>query len=528
MDLTQFKTWGSARFTDALLPWVESKRWWLWGFVVICYLSAFNGQWRPQPDAALYLSIGRNIAEGRGYTYLGRPNAVAYPGWPVFIAGAFKVFGSDSLLPVNILITLIALLTVALVYRLVWIHSGRPTAVIVAVGTALTKAFFVYGFELWSDMPFAMGVMAFLAGYEGAVQRPNRPVERLSLPARKCLDWGLLICGLMTAIAMRPTGWPLLVAVAITLVVDAIGRRIRWVTLAGLSTGFLAIAATFVSLSYRSSHGFGDVYTHFVVDRLTGESSTSVLPALLANARSLFEWAASDILFQVRLGPYFNAIIGAIVLLLGFSLFRYRLLWGLWFCFLLATILAAQETLDRYFLPVLPLLVFAWWKAIVRTNRVGSLPMANLVCVYLLGFGMILNFTKDCGIIFQQRTRPFLTFYDRGTFEAVPEFARQLQKHTQPDAIVFACAPYSRVTAFLSRRYVTNPLEYSFARAGSEKRPIYLIEPLDESTKPKMQSLLKEYGLVEGPALFTTKPSRTLQSFQPALSLHATYRMPMH
>jgi hypothetical protein len=525
MDLKQFKTWADRqpRSSNAILAWADSRRWWLWGFVLVCYLAAFNGQWRMQPDAALYLSIGRNVAEGHGYTYLGRENTVAYPGWPTLIALPFKLAGSHALLAVNILITLIALLTVVMTYRLFLIHSGRPTAVVIAVGVALTKAFFCYGFELWSDMPFALGVMAFLAGYEGAVEKPDRPIAVFRPKIRKITDWSLLLCGLVASISIRPTGWPLLVAVVVALVADAIRGRIRWTMLAILSGVVALLASGFILASSRSSHGIGDVYTRFVLSRFTSNSLSGLASAVMVNTQSLLTWAASDVLFQVRLGPYFNALLSIVVVVLGFGLFRYRLLWGLWFCLLLGTILISQETLDRYFLPVLPLLVFAWWKAIARINRIGPIPWANTVFLGLFGFGALMNLTKVCGIIAQQHERPFLIYYDKGTFAAIPEFASRLSETVPANAIVFGRAPYTHVIAFLSLRAVTSPFEDPLRRAGN--RPIYIMEPVDEPGKTPMRARLESAGLREGPALFIVKPRPGTQVPQPVLSLHGTIRI---
>ena len=60
--------------------------------IALIYLLSFNGQWRVERDSALYLTIGRNLAEGQGYTYHGVPHRLAFPGLPVLFAGTFKLF----------------------------------------------------------------------------------------------------------------------------------------------------------------------------------------------------------------------------------------------------------------------------------------------------------------------------------------------------------------------------------------------------------------------------------------------------
>jgi hypothetical protein len=518
----------SAVLCDALLPWVDAHRWWMFAAMLLTYIAGFNGQWRIQPDAALYLSIGRNLAEGKGFTYLGEPNHLAYPGWPALIAGVMKLFG-QSLLAVNLTATLIALLTVAMVYRLFLLHSGRPTAVVVAVGVGFTKAFYCYGFELWADMLFAFGAMAFLAGYEGIVNSPGRKggdgmaggaVRRSKSISRFMsagwLDSIFLVGGLFIALMTRPTAWPLLLAWGLALPMDAWRGRIRWRSVGVLYAMVCAVGATLL----LGRHQWGDQYARYLLVQLHGSGRHTLWPLVAKNLSSLLTWAASDVLFQVRLGWFCNGLLSVIVLLLGFGLFRYRSVWGFWFCLLLGTILLSQETLDRYFLPVLPLLVFAWWDALVRVNRLLARRWdgmgANLAFVFLLGFGMVMNFTKVCGIIAQQHSRPFLSHYDQGRYEIIPEFSSKLAEQVPSDGIVLIRAPYGRVTAFLSRRMVKGFADVAPSAAGS--RPIYVVEPLDEGTS----QFLHEAHLREGPALFTVSPSAQCGSGGVTMSLRAT------
>src|SRR4051812_15754141 len=53
---------------DRLLIYVDLLRYWILGFTLVALLAGFNGQWRPEPDSALYLTIGRSLAVGQGYS----------------------------------------------------------------------------------------------------------------------------------------------------------------------------------------------------------------------------------------------------------------------------------------------------------------------------------------------------------------------------------------------------------------------------------------------------------------------------
>ena len=519
------KTSGGIQFLhdravcDSVLAFADRHRRALWISVLVFYLLAFNGQWRIQSDAALYLSIGRNLAEGKGFTYLGHPDRLAYPGWPALIAVTFKIFGNNSLFAVNALMLLIALATVAMVYRLFLLHSGRPTAVVISVGVGLTKAFFCYGFELWSDMPFALGVMSALAGYEGVFGSKSKSPK---IPPRqtKWIDVTFLVGGVLIAASMRPTIWPLLAALVFSITFQTFRRQIKWriylaIALLALCIGGIVLA---YSVVHRGGNGFGGIYADYLLNRFSGKSAEAVPHAFSQNFVDLFSWAASDVLFQTRLGAVCNALLSMLVLALGVGLFRYRVLWGSWFCLLLATILVSQDALDRYFLPVLPLLVFAWWDLLVRINRALPMPLGNLVFIGLGLFGGLMNLTKVGGIIVQQRQTPFLARYDHGVHDVTPRFAKLVNEHVGDRAIILAKKPYGRVTAFLSDRCVTNAASTS---AGDLlTHPVFVVEPSDPAT----QNLIRSAGLVEGPALFTVNPSPMHGPWAIALSLHPTKR----
>jgi hypothetical protein len=497
---------------DGVLSFADRHRKWLWLAVLFFYLAAFNGQWRIQPDAALYLSIGRSVADGKGFTYLGHPDHTAYPGWPRLIAITFKIFGSKSLVPVHLLMLGISLATVAAVYRLFLIRAGRPTAVAVSIGTGLTKAFFCYAFELWSDMPFALGVMCALAGYEGLSVNYSRPAEARRPLKLLRLDLAFLIGGLAIAAMMRPTIWPLMLAMGLASTIRAFHRRSWKWALPAILVGMTAIAGIVMAFH----HGYGDAYYQYLLRRMAGHDSGVATHPLSENLQDLFSWAASDVLFQTRLGPIFNALLSLVVLSLGCGLFRYRVLWGFWFVLLLGTILISQATLDRYFLPVLPLLVYAWWDLLSEINRRLPRQWGNLAFAALLTFGSLMNLTKCCGIIAQQRQPHFLAKFDNGTYDGTPEFAKKLQDRVGEKAIILVEKPYGRVVAYLSDRNAQS----AAALQANEliNRPVFVVEPSKEPTR----ELLKSAGLEELPALFTVRPSNQHGPLATALSLHPT------
>jgi hypothetical protein len=162
---------GNPRACDGLLAFADRHRGKLFLALGLFYLLAFSGQWRPEPDSALYLTIGRNLALGEGYTYHGQSHRLVFPGIPLLFAGLFKLFGTASLVPHHVVMLALGAAALGLTYRLFLLHAGRPMAVLVTFLVGVSQTFYRYNFELLSDLPFMLAVMAFLVGYEGVVHR---------------------------------------------------------------------------------------------------------------------------------------------------------------------------------------------------------------------------------------------------------------------------------------------------------------------------------------------------------------------
>ncbi|HZZ44651.1 MAG TPA: hypothetical protein VFE58_17075, partial [Tepidisphaeraceae bacterium] len=163
----------------AVLGFVDRYRKVLLGLVLVIYLAGFNGVWRPEPDSALYMTIGRNLAEGKGYTYLGKVDGLAYPGFPYFLAGVFKVFGAGSLFVPHLLVWLMGLATLGLTYAYFRQHESRAMAVLVTVNCGVAQTLYLCALQLRNDVPFLMGVMGFLTGYEAILRRSRRKEVRV-------------------------------------------------------------------------------------------------------------------------------------------------------------------------------------------------------------------------------------------------------------------------------------------------------------------------------------------------------------
>src|SRR5690606_12526597 len=107
---------GEPRSCDRILHFVDARRAYLFAALGVIYLIGFNGQWRIEPDGALYLILGQNLAAGRGYTFLGEAHQLAYPGLPYLLAAGFAWISPTSLWPVHLFMLLCGAAALALCY----------------------------------------------------------------------------------------------------------------------------------------------------------------------------------------------------------------------------------------------------------------------------------------------------------------------------------------------------------------------------------------------------------------------------
>ena len=72
------------------LPWAAL------GLYAVCGLALWvRTDWRPEWDSAIYLLLGRSLALGEGYTYLGQPFFLRPPGLSWALSGLVQPGGYD-------------------------------------------------------------------------------------------------------------------------------------------------------------------------------------------------------------------------------------------------------------------------------------------------------------------------------------------------------------------------------------------------------------------------------------------------
>ena len=489
-----------AAISDWMLQFADRHRVKLFAILFVIYLLGFNGQWRLEPDSALYLTLGRNVARGDGFTYQDIPHRLAFPGLPRLFAGVFMLFHSDKTLPPLVLMLLIGFGTLALTYRLFFLYADRPTAVLLTFGVGISRLFYRYCFELLSDMPFLLGVMAFLVGFEAVFYRsdPDNPDQ----PAKVAwYDWCFLIGGFFIAVVMRPTMWALCIAAFLALAWAAIRgpHRTRPLIVCGIMSSAVLLFYLKIRHIDNSSLGqyeesFNSHFSHF---------GALIHTMFVEYAPRLFEATLSQALFGTRLGPGLNTVAGIVILALSVSLLWIRPLWGLWVGMTVAVVLVAIKPLDRYFLEVLPLLVFAWWNGLRWLERHFQGKWTSTVFITLFLLGATTNLLRVSEFILEQRRLPFLDYYKEGRFASIDKVTKMLKHRVQPDEWVIAPPKIARILTFLTDRHIVEPTpEYKWLEPNYQT--VYILEPLEDPARQWLE--LKQAHL--GPVINIPIPGR--------------------
>lgn len=493
---------GASRWNVSgwLLAWYDRHRVAYFVVLALFYVAGFTGRWQPEPDAALYLSIGRNLAQGEGYNYHGHPHALAYPGMPYLLAGTFAVFGIDVVWPAHGVILLMAAGGLALCYRLVRLHADRPTAVFLTCMVGMTFAYYRYAFELRNDLPFTVGVLAFLAGWEACLVKGRGAHEKSPL---RWYDIALMVGGLAVAMVMRPHMWVLLAAIFGAGVIRVLkSRRMRRIFVPVLM-GVLLLVALLWWMDPRHGAGVRYTYETAILSSLQELTTADGLARLADRIWILLEASIAEAAFGHQLGPVVTTIISLVLLGLSVELIRRRWLWGL---FVIGTVLMLILVLPapRYLLPILPLMALAWFGGMLVLQRRLPHPWGNVAVVLMLAIWVVPNFLKIVKLIGEQRVPTLVHSHER--YDMLHAFAAEVHEAVEPDAWVVADAKIARILSYWSDRRVAAP--YEIDPLDRIDQPLYVVDPADEEVLAKMM----EAGVVMEDAIIGDSPADVAQA----------------
>jgi Ca2+/Na+ antiporter len=464
---------------NQILALIPRWRWSYFAFVGLLLLLAFNGKWRVGRDSAAYRGLGHQLATTGHYIFRGKHSLTSYsdqqdtryPGMPLVLAGVEKVFGRGDL-PAVLVMTLMAIATLLVTFRLMKPVLPYWLAIAVTFGLGLNGRFLEHANEVMSDVPFLLGVMLSLLAFDWLEKARDLKTRAVSL----CL----LIVGLLLSAAMRPTFWVLAIALVCTCIwglfkpthagqkpQDTKPRRFACL----MTLGVLALAALMFWLVLDVRRG-GIGYEGKMIGRLT-DFQNKVLEQLPENAYSLFEQTLPESFFGTQLGPGFipvggkhwlgfSTIYSLVVIISGALLMRRNVLWGLFVLFTVLTMMLIGSV-PRYFIMILPLLLAGWGLHVMwMSDRFKNPGMKELITFVGLGVVVAPNLISCANLIREQRglARPreglkhvgFMKAYHSGKWDGVDEVAAMIHDHVAPEQQVYG--PEATVLTFMSDRMV--------------------------------------------------------------------------
>ena len=482
---------AAERASDQLLRWVDRTRWWWLAGVALLYGLGFNGQWRIGSDSALYLELARNVHAELGYTYHGEAQTMVGPALPHVIAGLWKVTVPGDMVIVNAAMCVAILLGLALVYRLMRLHTDRATAVLVVVLTGLAETVFRYAFQVLTEPLFFLGVMAVLAGYEGLVQARR---GRGAMVA----DGVLLMLGVTLAHLTRPVSWVLIGALGAAIGWSLVRRRQWGVHLLMAGSIVIAIAAA-TTLHPRKPGGEpGRTYESGVSEILMG--SGHLRRVMVEFVPHYFEGEAAKGMVGTELAPGVNTLIGLVVLAGSVVLLRRRMLWGAWTGLTIAMMFAITPN-QRYFLPILPLLIFAIWEMLRWMNHRLREPWAGWCFAASLLVLVAPNLFGSIDYMINQRRTPFLAHYKHGRYVGMEAAVEDLAARHMDKADTLLIAEAGRLLSYWSGKRVVAASRFRHAQFEPptiEAAHVLLLKPVREGTL----AALAEQGWRVGPSVW--------------------------
>jgi len=281
--------------------------------------------------------------------------------------------------------------------------------------------------------------------------------------------------------------------------------------------GAVAVAAAGFYLKHSGTAG----YEHDLIATASGHSSQLIHQAIFETGPDLLQPTGFESLFGFDIGhidtsyahlghlnipvavPFSLIVIGC-----GLALFRHRPIWGLFVLFTIIMMLVRVVHV-RYFLQVLPLLIYAFWLFAVNVYRRLPPKWGQPLFVGMVVLLVVVNAGRSLAFIREQRALPFLSYYRDGACMPMVGMAEQLKRCTPEHAWVLAPEKTDRILTNLTGRYVAAP--NATIDFNPQWQELYVLEPMDEDGLRWMREKHIGAGEVVGEAVQGRRKDRVWQ-----------------
>lgn len=475
------------KYLSTTIPaWCERHSRILFGLIVLIVLAGFNNQWLIGPDSALHLNIGRNLAAGLGYMHPDGLHKGLNPGLAYMTALGFSLFGPDHLLTSHVINVGLGGIGLALTYWLFRLHCDRGTAILITALLGTNENYYHYLYILLADLPFAVGVLLSLVGYE-RIQKESPRVW-----------FGVLLIsvGIVFMAAFRSVVLLFVVALVLAMLIDLVrAKRIKALAVSILSLAMVILLARLWDPNLSHPFQFS-ADEQIIYERFTAELPQTLKHVWYTNLPLLLNEVTAETVFALDFGRIASVCLSLAVLgcLFLMAIDRKRALW-----FILPALLIPQWlaffVADRYFLPLMPLLIYGWWWAATKLEHLLPRRIGRPTVVVMLVVLVVPNLIRVGRFIQIQRSPDFITAYSHGQYPSAVKLGDWMSRSLDSNALIISNRSHAQILSFLSGRHVSAPWRVQ----APLPEEIYLVEPLDIHGR----RWLARHPYTIGPALVT-------------------------
>jgi len=374
-------------------------------FTLAVYVLSLSVVYKPTPDSAEYMGLGRSIAGGEGYQFNGREGSIYPPMLPVVVAGLIKITGSNlPVLPAKVVLVLAAVFLAAGAWRLAGRYLEEKYARLAGLLVLANIAVFQHCMFIMSDVLYgALSIWSLV----------------LLDDKRQPIRWGAGICLLAAAWLTRSVGMLPAGAVILWLAFGWPGRMEVKGRLWRAASLILAGAAFYL---WKHYYGGSERDYISVWRELSGKTS---LPAVIwsrfTSMAGVVPLRSTQTLLNVEsmgLPLYFAVMVFAVVALGWVRLMRRSRDPAHWYALLYAGMMSIwYDQGSRFYLPVLPLLLIyviaalEWLGEKIQQGNISS-----KLWLLLVGGAGVVIFIPLASFVMQNRQLPGVSSLIRGGY----------------------------------------------------------------------------------------------------------------
>ena len=500
---------------DAALPIAppsSRRRWWLAVAILsIVYGLGINNQWAISSDGALYLSLGRSLAEGRGMEFNGTQWWGIPPVLPLLIAACRLAVGSNYWL-INLLLSVCGILTAVLAARTVERLGARGLAIPVFLITGFSAYLFITSTRIQTDVLFACLVAAALYGFVRAVN--GSPL------------WVVLgAVAFLAATLTRLLGLIFIVGAIAGLLLTFRRPGYVWRVFAAVLAAVVAGAVFWLWVNHIRTLAAPGTADYLEAVQIHSTISLQILGAMFLKGL----WNLPTAIFSAILGQQITLWVTlwpTLLILLGFIVLMQRRQWILilpvlfYVGFLL--VWGQSAVARRYLLPTMPYLVYALLVGVQTVagwlRRPGpapalSRPAGRTAVLVVTVLCLAISLPKIGREIFWLRHPRFYGVLEHGQWQGVVDMAEYLRRqgHPETDEVM---TPEGSVVHYLSGlRFAVRPIWQNhgpwdqtaippaiYAKAAVESGARFVAVPTDKKEwSPAAMDRLAATGVFRAP-----------------------------